>query len=528
MKRSLVLSLTVGLVASFGAVSTSAALAIEAEPTPDSHWLQPSPLMISAYQRSSSLSYAGDDLQLVELYNDGDVPLDVTQWTIRGSFKKSSTSAAEMATMNITPRTPGLLAPGSHAVVDAGAGVSNASYEMNAWSTPKPVGTLVSLSVIAPSEGIVVNDYTLKTTGSGATTQYTELWRRAPLTTPGYSATLSNFSASPMQLFDDGLYEVPLAPAVAVVEIYPYASDCTPFDMSVLCSDYVKLYNPTDATIDLNDFALRTDSSSANRTNSNTVLLSGQSIAPHGYLTIATSGDGGRLSLTNDGGYVWLEDRWGLARYDKTLAHYASAGTTKQGYAWAQKSDGVWEWTSTPRPDADNNFPVVLADQITSVIGECPAGKYRNPETNRCRTIEEAVNSLAVCPEGQYRNPETNRCKSTVSTVATLTPCGEGQERNPATNRCRSIASAVAELLPCDEGYERNPATNRCRKIVGVSNITPSLTQPAEASASSNWLNSPYSIAAVVVVGGVGYTLYEWRSEIAAGYKKLVAKVGKQ
>ncbi len=528
MKRSLALGLMVGLVASFGVVCPSAALAIEAELTPDSHWLKPSPLMISAYQRSSSLSYTGDDLQLIELYNDGDTPIDVTKWTVKGDFKKTSVSAVETAEMNIIPRTTGLLAPGSHAVVDAGAGVSNASFEMTAWSSVKPVGTLISLTVVPPSDGIALNEYVLKVTGTGASAVYTELWRRTPLTTPGYSATLSNFSVSPMQLFDDGLYEVPLVPMVKIVEIYPYASDCTPFDMSVLCSDYVKLYNLTDATIDLNDFALRTDSSSTNRTGSNTSLLKGQSIAPHDYLTIATNGDGDRLSLTNDGGYVWLEDSWGLARYDATLAHYESAGSTKQGYAWALKTDESWDWTSTPRPNANNNFPVVLADQITSIIGECPVGKYRNPETNRCRTIEEAVNSLAVCPEGQYRNPETNRCKSALLTTATLTPCSEGQERNPATNRCRSIASAVAELIPCDEGYERNPTTNRCRKLVEVSNVTTSLSQPAEVSPSSNWLNSPYSIATVVAVGGIGYGLYEWRSEIAAGYKKLVAKVGKQ
>lgn len=84
-------------MASFGVVYPSAALAIEAELTPDSHWLKPSPLMISAYQRSSSLSYSGDDLQLIELYNDGDTPIDVTEWTVKGSFKKTSTSAVETA-----------------------------------------------------------------------------------------------------------------------------------------------------------------------------------------------------------------------------------------------------------------------------------------------------------------------------------------------------------------------------------------------------------------------------------------------
>ncbi len=524
MKRGFVHVLAVGLVLLIGVGVASPLSALEAEPTTDSHWLKPSPLMISAYQRTSGVM-PGDDIGLLEVYNDGSQPLDIAQWEIRGSFKKSSTATIEFVSMRIMPRHSGLLAPGSHAVIDAGVGVTNASYDMTSWSGQKPVGTLVSLTVIPPAEGTATNDYTLKQTG----TNYTELWRRMPLSSPGYTTTLSSFSTGSTGLFDDGLYLVPSIPPLRIVEIYPYASDCTPFDDSVLCGDYMKLYNPTDQTITLDDYVVRTDSSSLNRTSSNTIHLSGE-IAPRDYRVVARTDDDTRLSLTNDGGYVWLEDTWGLARYDDTLASYPSAGTTKRGYSWAQKPDATWDWTSRPSPLSDNVFPTVLAD-VAPTVDDCPVGKYRNPETNRCRTIEEAVNSLAACPEGQYRNPETNRCRSiAVATGASLTPCGEGQERNPATNRCRSIASAVAELLPCDEGFERNPATNRCRKITSIAAVPPSLTgtsTPENATAPS-LLSNPYSLVAVALLGGIGYAVYEWRSEIRDGYKKLAAAIDKK
>ena len=117
-----------------------------------------------------------------------------------------------------------------------------------------------------------------------------------------------------------------------------------------------------------------------------------------------------------------------------------------RGMAYARTGKG-WVWTTTPQPDRAN----LITLPVVSVI-ECPAGKYRNPDTGRCRTVEEAVNELATCPEGQARSTETNRCRSLATLAkATLTACGEGQERNPLTGRCRSIASAVAELLPCDE-----------------------------------------------------------------------------
>lgn len=73
---------------------------------------------------------------------------------------------------------------------------------------------------------------------------------------------------------------------------------------------------------------------------------------------------------------------------------------------------------------------------------------------------------LEPCAPNQYRNPETNRCKLIQSIESSLVPCKEGQYRSEETNRCRSIAGDVASYVPCAEGQERNPATNRCRSIV--------------------------------------------------------------
>jgi hypothetical protein len=266
--------------------------------------------------------------------------------------------------------------------------------------------------------------------------------------------------------------------------------------------------------IELDDLVLRTDYYGNNRASSNTIALSG-TLAPGAVLVVDETDDGDTLSLTNSGGYVWLEDAWGLMRYDKTMQQYQSAGSDEQGYAYTLDERGEWQWTTTPWPTGQNiiTAPVVVA-------AECPAGKYRNPETGRCRTIEEAVNALTECEEGYERNPTTNRCrKIAVTTVATLTPCKEGQERNPATNRCRSIASAVAELLPCDEGYERNPATNRCRKA-GADAVPEAAfpVTPAKAGAAdaAGW----YALAIVAAIA-IGYGVWEWRAELGAAFKRL-------
>ncbi len=124
-----------------------------------------------------------------------------------------------------------------------------------------------------------------------------------------------------------------------------------------------------------------------------------------------------------------------------------------------------------------------------------------------------------ACDADEYRNPETNRCRKLTSLVAALSPCPDGQERNPATNRCRTIgAEDEAALTPCKEGQERNPLTNRCRTIpeVGVSGqavttLSPSMTTNALVAASS--------------IGAVGYGVYEWRSEMARGLRRLLGVI---
>lgn len=488
------IALGVGLLVFFAGVFAPFAQALSVTPTVV---LDDSPLFITAYARTTS------GLQFVQLYNDGDVPLDINEWKI------TNESAQPLAISH----TPGWLAPKTHVIASLPGVVTGASATMS----PLTFGASAKLSVVPPAgSGYKQVEYELKAVG-------TTVWRRTTTTT-GYSSSTTSFTAYTEQaLFDDGWYVVPGEPTVDVVEIYPYASDCTPQDTSVLCGDYVKLYNSSGQAISLDDYVLRTDSSSSNRTSSNTFSLDGVTIAAGGYHSVWLTDGGARISLTNSGGYVWLEDAWGLATYEP-VTRYESAGTSQQGQAWAEKSDGSWAWTTSPQPTGANIFPIVSAPQV-DVLAECPAGKYRNPETNRCRTIEEAVNALATCPEGQTRNPDTNRCRSIAAIAgASLTPCKEGQERNLATNRCRSIASAVAELMPCDEGYERNPATNRCRKLQPLT--TPASIASALQPNSENNTSLPW-VLLVASLGVVGYGVYEWRSELAGGFSRLIARFKK-
>jgi hypothetical protein len=505
-KLALIVSICLAIVPAFSARAASVVA------TPDSYWPATAPLQIAGYKFGfdGALSY-------LEIYNDSDELLDPSSWTIQADFVVKSTTDNYTATrlLKITPHSSGLMKPNAHAIVDTSMLVSGASYSGTDWGALLSTSTpTITATITISKEGYKNDTYSLKALNDMK-------WYTRAKTTTGYAAISSTvFSASAQEtLYDDGLYIAPVAPAVSLVEVYAYSSDCTPEDASPYCGDYLKFH--IDGVLpNIEDYVVRTDNNSPNRTSTNTFSL--EKAEENGeYLTIRTDDDGKPISLTNSGGYIWLEDKYQGERYGTSIS-YPSFLSSNQGWSYALSS-GIWQWTTTPQPMQEN----VITPPVEEVV-VCPAGKYLNPDTGRCRTIEEAVNALAACPEGQERNPLTNRCRTkVVAAAATLTPCGEGQERNPATNRCRSIASAVAELMPCDEGYERNPATNRCRKVAGAS-TTANPAQVIEEAKGGTWNAWTWALVGIGVSGAIGYGVYEWRHELRQFGISIAAKLGKK
>ena len=483
-----------------------------------------SPLIITAYRATLSpvatdpktgkvLTQRLEDIDVIELYNNGDVPLDLSVWHIYDASTATNLSDAKLPPRELLFSTDkaGYLLPGSYVVLSRPQVVDNARYEISGWSQPTGSDRAVP-ALLLVNDQYRVGQTDIKVSGvlekrmHGVDSYLTSFADAVSSDLPNVDLIATN------TLFDDGLYQVPGLPeGLRIVEIYPYASDCNPFRDEVLCSDYVKLLNDSASPIELNKYVLRTGDA-LSRTTSNTVSLVkpndlSNTLQPGEYLVVYRTDDGDRLSLTNSGGYVWLEDAWGMARFEETMQEYPAANASYQGCAYAEVAPDDWQWTMTPSPDGVN--------VITPVVTICPEGKYLNEESGRCRTLEETLSAISSCDEGYERNPLTGRCRKVqIKTATALAPCGEGQERNPVTNRCRSIASAVAELLPCDEGYERNPETNRCRKIKATD--MPAASYPVQ----------PYEKAVGISpiwwgVGGIGalaagYAVWEWRREFGA------------
>ena len=498
------------------------ALAVPSSRTPNYHWQQAPDIEISAYKNATDQS----SLEVVEVFNRGSTLVDLTQWRL-AVCDADCTKPVESQLIGRASGLTGMLEPYRHALISIGAQVAidGYSYRTN-WSKEPDFTQVKTVRLVPPNKSISTEAYMYKDL-KAQTLSGGSVWRRNTGRGSGYVGstfyeTRLKEPGGSVNLYDDGLYTPPAtySGALEIVEVYPYAVDCSPQEKisNTYCHDFVKIYNNSNQPIRLYDYALRNDGSGGRRTEASTYLFREQTvIQPRSYEVVDLNGAGEPLNLANGGGYVWFEPRWGGNRFG--VVRYEGASATKQGYSWMKLSQGVWDWTTTVSVAGPSPYTPISKPHDTE---DCPAGKYRNPETGRCRNIGEAISALAACDEGYERNPLTNRCRKIVTKSAPgLAPCKEGQERNPLTNRCRSIASAVAELLPCDEGYERNPVTHRCRKV--ASSSMPKASHPVLPYKQS----SQQSLMSWLVGGGiglavVGYGVWEWRREIGGVLRRIV------
>ncbi|HTE22146.1 MAG TPA: lamin tail domain-containing protein [Candidatus Limnocylindria bacterium] len=288
-----------------------------------------------------------------------------------------------------------------------------------------------------------------------------------------------------------------------------------------LAKEFIELFNPTAFPLALDGCQLGLDSAAKPYT-----FPAGTSLQPEEYRAFSDEQTG--LILSNAaGGEVMLVS-------EKAEYAYRYPAHLKDDESWASVSS-LWQATDVPTPAAPNQPAQPQAEKPavgSPALAPCPDGKFRNPLTNRCKSlVATAVASaagLTPCQAGQTRNPATNRCRSTVVAASSaLTPCKPGQERNPATNRCRSVLSAATTLKPCDAGEERNPKTNRCRKV--ATTLASAGSKPSEGQNSGSTARSRinYGILGLVGASAIGYGAYEYRNDFRHKLAALKSRVGK-
>lgn len=470
-------------------------------------------------------------LNYVQLYNSSGEVASLDGWLLYYTLAGSEQPVA--VTLG------GMMRPHGSVIVADTESVPNAEFLYVAPVVEAGVNLrIASLRLAAPAASQYLDHGVTTSFPSGSlVTDAVYAARNRSTSTGNYLTSFTTSLTPPAQLVQDELYERPNEVALRVVEVLANPRSCSPLEQTGDCRDYVKLYNPTSQTIDLSQYRLRVGYEGQSSTSSNTAQLGG-SLAAGGFASY-------EIGVTNTGGWVWLEDMYGTARYDETVVEYPDASVdSKKGYSWAL---GVTDWNwATPQPSAPNILlSLEEAEAVASGLTPCAPDQYRNPETNRCNKIATeptqtpcradqyrsqetnrcrniaTASSLTPCDADEYRSPETNRCRKLATATSSLTPCKEGQYRSPETNRCRSLATATSAVKPCAANQERNPETNRCRKKAIAGDGTAGFAvvdTPASSDDVMTWL----------ALGGVGaaslgYAGWEWRREMWGGVGKLLA-----
>lgn len=277
-------------------------------------------------------------------------------------------------------------------------------------------------------------------------------------------------------------------------------------------NEFIEIYNPGETTVDLTFYYLRIGSSDDIYS-----FPVGTRISPGEYKTFSDKDM--KFTLVNSSSRIVLTAVGGATFGDSGVYE-----DPKEGESWALIGT-IWQYTNRPTP-GEANLPSVIeeASTVDSGLLPCPAGKYRNPLTNRCRNIVSDVAVLGNCGDGKYRNPDTNRCKSIET--SSLKPCKDGQYRSEETNRCRNIvATASTTLKPCKDNQYRSEETNRCRNL------------PAASVPDAAFAVHPVKDTGMAFVGwwalggvgllGVGYAVWEWRREVVTLWQKALHRFHK-
>lgn len=146
--------------------------------------------------------------------------------------------------------------------------------------------------------------------------------------------------------------------------------------------EFVELYNPNNKAFDLSGFMLQVGTTTVHKY----TFPGGTSIEPHQFSAFYSSDT--NLSLSNSDGQVKFLDPGGniLGQTDE----YTGA---KDNYAWINVG-GIWQWTTTPTPNATNILSVPpqskSASSANSSIGKVKGAKITatssSPGTNSSGT----------------------------------------------------------------------------------------------------------------------------------------------
>jgi len=171
--------------------------------------------------------------------------------------------------------------------------------------------------------------------------------------------------------------------------------------------EFIELYNPTDTSVNLQGYTLRTGANFRSF-----YVVPDLSLAPGAYVALYSSQT--KLSLTNSGGAVKLLDPSGV-EVDITSAY----GAALVGQTWARFDDG-WHWTLQTTPGRANELVASAA------LGAATTTKAKRATTPKAAAKKATAKKAAAkkTTKPRTKKPKATKAKTTtqVAGVNTLQP----------------------------------------------------------------------------------------------------------
>lgn len=195
---------------------------------------------------------------------------------------------------------------------------------------------------------------------------------------------------------------------------------------------------------------------------------------------------------------------------------------------------------SLPHPsyssDASSSPGPLTSKKRPKLLSSCKEGYFRNPDTNRCKKYNTTSNSKSTTlsqPLQTKNNQTLSQTKTkTKAKNKTLSPCANGKYRDPNTRRCRTIPAtklAIARDKACPAGQERSPATHRCRKVKAAKhNDGADFPLAPTKIIHSNQTFVPVVATVIIFIVAIGYVVFQFRAEIMAWWRRHILKRDKK
>lgn len=176
-------------------------------------------------------------------------------------------------------------------------------------------------------------------------------------------------------------------------------------------NEYIEVYNPNTASLDLKGYTLETGTTTLHDfTFTDNVLLAPQSYTA--FYSVLT-----KIALANGGGQVRL-----LSPDKEVISESSPYLTAPEGQAWAWDGS-TWQWTLTPTPGAANNIthPIAPAALNTS-----------NTSAKTIKPAKATVKKSAAKVKG-VSTVRTSKAKKTASKTSTPPQSGSAQDAAQVT-----------------------------------------------------------------------------------------------